>query len=64
MAVDVRTGSPRFGRYTTIELAAEGPQQMWIPPGFAHGFCILGEHASCIYKCTVSYDPASEKTIR
>ena len=64
VAVDVRRGSPTFGRWVAAELSDEDHRQMWLPPGFAHGFVILSEVADVIYKVTDRYDPASERAIR
>ena len=63
VAVDVRTGSPRFGRWVGVELAEEPLRQLWIPPGFAHGFCVLSESADFFYRCTELYAPAAERAI-
>jgi len=63
VAVDVRRGSPTFGRWAGIELSADNHRQMWIPPGFAHGFCVLSETADCMYACSDYYAPASEHAI-
>jgi dTDP-4-dehydrorhamnose 3,5-epimerase len=60
VAVDVRRGSPSFGRWVGVTLSAEAFQQCYIPPGFAHGFCVLSSVAEVEYKCTALYDPASE----
>jgi dTDP-4-dehydrorhamnose 3,5-epimerase len=64
VAVDIRRGSPTFGRWTGAELSAEGFRQMWVPPGFAHGFCVLSEAAQVEYKCTEVYLPEDELTVR
>ena len=64
VAVDVRRGSPTFGRAAVLELSAENAVQLWIPPGFAHGFAVLSETAAFAYKCTEMYSPADELTIR
>lgn len=61
--VDVRTGSPTFGKAITIELSDQNLRQVYIPPGFAHGFCVLSERADFIYKCTDYYYPAGERGI-
>lgn len=59
-AVDVRQGSPSFGRVFTIELSAENKKQLLIPPGFAHGFSVLSETATVLYKCDALYNKESE----
>jgi dTDP-4-dehydrorhamnose 3,5-epimerase len=63
VAVDVRRGSPTFGKWTGRRLTAEGFQQLYVPPGFAHGFSVVSPVAQVEYKCTDLYDPASELTI-
>ena len=55
VAVDVRVGSPTFGKWVGQELSEENHRQMYIPPGFAHGFCVLSESALFAYKCTAAY---------
>jgi dTDP-4-dehydrorhamnose 3,5-epimerase len=60
VAVDVRRGSPMFGRWVGITLTADTFQQLYLPPGFAHGFCVLSPSAQVEYKCTDIYDPAAE----
>jgi dTDP-4-dehydrorhamnose 3,5-epimerase len=60
VAVDVRRGSPTFGRWVSVTLSAANFKQCYIPPGFAHGFCVTSEVAQVEYKCTAIYDPASE----
>jgi dTDP-4-dehydrorhamnose 3,5-epimerase len=64
VVVDVRCGSPTFGRWIGVELSGDQPRQMWIPPGFAHGFCVSSESADFWYKCTTPYAPQSERSIR
>jgi dTDP-4-dehydrorhamnose 3,5-epimerase len=64
VAVDIRTGSPTFGRYTGIVLSSENYPQVYIPEGFAHGFCVLSESAIVLYKCTDYYVPREERGIR
>lgn len=64
VAVDIRTGSPTFGRYTGIVLSSENYRQVYIPEGFAHGFCVLSESATVLYKCTDFYVPEEERGIR
>ena len=63
VAVDVRRGSPRFGRWVGLELSESTARQLWIPPGFAHGFCVLSDSADFFYKCTELYAPESERVI-
>jgi dTDP-4-dehydrorhamnose 3,5-epimerase len=63
VAVDVRHGSPRFGRWVGVVLTEVGFEQLWIPEGFAHGFCVLSDVAELQYKCTDYYDPSNELTI-
>jgi dTDP-4-dehydrorhamnose 3,5-epimerase len=63
VAVDVRRGSPRFGRWDGIELSAANHRQLWIPPGFAHGFLVLSESADFLYKTTDYYSPADEGSV-
>jgi dTDP-4-dehydrorhamnose 3,5-epimerase len=60
VAVDVRQGSPTFGRWTAEQLSADNFRQFYVPPGCAHGFCVLSEIAQVQYKCTELYDPADE----
>jgi dTDP-4-dehydrorhamnose 3,5-epimerase len=63
VAVDVRRGSPSFGRWVAETLSAENFAQLWIPPGFAHGFAVLSDEAEFVYKCTDYYDPGDELRI-
>ena len=60
VAVDVRRGSPTFGRWVGVTLSAENFRQCYVPAGFAHGFCVVGDTAQVIYKCTDVFDAASE----
>jgi dTDP-4-dehydrorhamnose 3,5-epimerase len=60
IAVDVRVGSPAFGRHVAIELGEENRRQVWIPRGLAHGFLVLSESADFFYKCDDLYSPADE----
>lgn len=60
VAVDVRRGSPAFGRWVGVTLSAENFTQCYVPPGFAHGFCVVSPIAQVEYKCTDLYDPSSE----
>lgn len=63
VAVDIRVGSPRFGRFTATTLSAENFRQMYVPPGFAHAFVVLSAVAQFEYKCTNFYDPSDELTV-
>ena len=63
VAVDIRRGSPSYGRWVGARISAEDFRQLWIPPGFAHGFCVLSDVAQVEYKCTELYDPADEVAI-
>jgi len=63
VAVDVRSGSPHFGQWVGVTLDDVSHRQLWIPPGFAHGFCVLSDEADFAYKCTSYYDPASDSGI-
>ena len=60
VAVDIRRASPTFGRWVGAVLSAENFRQCYVPPGFAHGFCVTSESAQVEYKCTALYDPADE----
>ena len=64
VAVDVRVGSPTFGRHVSVVLDAQTHRQLWIPRGFAHGFLVLSEEARFLYKCDALYDRGSEMSIR
>lgn len=63
VAVDIRNGSPTFTRWVGVELSGENKRQLYIPPGFAHGFCVLSETADVLYKCTDLYSPQDERGI-
>ncbi|HET6229997.1 MAG TPA: dTDP-4-dehydrorhamnose 3,5-epimerase [Longimicrobiaceae bacterium] len=63
VAVDVRRGSPMFGRWAGFTLSAENGRQLWIPPGFAHGFVVTGDEALFSYKCSDVYHPEAESTV-
>ena len=64
VAVDIRRGSPTYGQWTGVVLSAENARQVWVPEGFAHGFCVLSETALFAYKCTRYYDRDAEAVIR
>lgn len=62
--VDIRRGSPQFGRWEAFELDDEAHRQLYCPDGFAHGFCVLSEEADVAYRCSAYYDPAGEGGFR
>jgi dTDP-4-dehydrorhamnose 3,5-epimerase len=64
VAVDVRRGSPSFGKHVSVELSDENRRQFWVPRGFAHGFVVLSETADFFYKCDALYSPADEMVVR
>lgn len=63
VAVDIRVGSPDFGRWYGAELDDDNLASLWIPPGFAHGFCVLSDVVDVIYKCTTLFDSADDRGI-
>lgn len=63
VAVDIRKGSPWFGKWVGVILSAENKHQLYIPEGFAHGFCVTSDSAEFQYKCTDYYAPAEERSI-
>jgi len=63
VAVDVRRSSPNFGKWVGTRLSADHKTMIWIPPGFAHGFLVLSDHADVLYKATDYYAPEHERTI-
>src|SRR3546814_5064168 len=64
VAVDIRRGSPTFGKWEAILLTAENRRHFWIPEGFAHGFAVLSEKATFTYLCTETYDREADAGIR
>lgn len=64
VAVDIRRSSPGFGRWVGVELSGANHRQLWIPPGFAHGFLVLSDTADFLYKTTAFYAPQSDRAIR
>ena len=64
VAVDLRQSSPTFGQWVGVELSSENKRQLWVPPGFAHGFYALSEIVEFQYKCTDFYAPEYERGIR
>lgn len=64
VAVDIRRGSPTFGKWVGVELTGENHRQLWLPPGMAHGFVVTSDSADFLYKTTDYYAPAAEACIR
>jgi dTDP-4-dehydrorhamnose 3,5-epimerase len=63
VALDLRVGSQTFGKHVARYLSQENRQQLYVPPGFAHGFCVTSDEAVFTFKCTAYYDPSAELTI-
>ncbi len=63
VVVDIRKSSPDFGRWAGAVLSAENKDMLWVPPGFAHGFYVMSDHAEFVYKCTRYYEPEHERVI-
>lgn len=63
VVVDIRKGSPTFGKWYGVELSSDNCRQLYVPPGCAHGFCVTSERATFLYKCTDFYFPADERGI-
>lgn len=63
VAVDIRLGSPTFGEWFGVVLSGDNKRQFYVPPGFAHGFCVTSDTALFAYKCTQTYDPSAEGSI-
>lgn len=64
VAVDIRVGSPTYRQWVSVHLSAENGKMVYVPPGFAHGFCVLSDEAGLAYKVTQEYDPQAESGIR
>ncbi|MCZ7865664.1 dTDP-4-dehydrorhamnose 3,5-epimerase [Agrobacterium salinitolerans] len=64
VAVDIRTGSPTFGQWAAVELSPENGEQLWVPPGFAHGFMTLADDTVISYKVTAPYSAASDRGVK
>ena len=64
VAVDVRRGSPSFGQWAGAMLTADNKRHLWVPEGFAHGFCVLSDFATFSYQCTALYDRAADAGLR
>lgn len=64
VAVDIRRGSPAFGQWAGVMLTAENHRHFWIPEGFAHGFCVLSDHATFSYQCSALYDAKADASVR
>jgi dTDP-4-dehydrorhamnose 3,5-epimerase len=64
VAVDIRRGSPTYGRWVSVALSAENHRIVWVPPGFLHGFCTLTDISEVVYKTTAEYSPSHERSVR
>ena len=64
VAVDIRRGSPNFGQWVSAVISSENHHQLYVPEGFAHGFCVMSNTATVLYKCTEFYAPMEERGIR
>jgi dTDP-4-dehydrorhamnose 3,5-epimerase len=64
VAVDIRRGSATFGQWTAVMLTGKNHRHFWIPEGFAHGFCVVSEHATFSYQCTQLYDAQADASVR
>ncbi|MBS1562045.1 MAG: dTDP-4-dehydrorhamnose 3,5-epimerase [Bacteroidetes bacterium] len=61
--LDVRTGSATYGEHVTLDVTDENARLVWIPPGFANGFCVVSDEADVHYKCTAIYNPSGERSV-
>jgi len=64
VAVDIRRDSPDFGKWVGVYLSETNHQQLYVPPGYAHGFCVVSDIADVVYKCTTVYKPQDDAAIR
>jgi dTDP-4-dehydrorhamnose 3,5-epimerase len=64
VVVDIRPGSPSFGSWEAVQLDDRDHRQLYVPDGFAHGFCVLSDDADVLYECSAYYDPARERSFR
>lgn len=63
VAVDIRVGSPHFGKWVSTELTEDNQRMLWVPAGFAHGFCAMTDIADLVYKCTALYEAPNDRSI-
>jgi dTDP-4-dehydrorhamnose 3,5-epimerase len=63
VAVDLRRDSPTFGQWHGLTLSEQNHRQLWVPRGFAHGFCVTSDEALVLYKCSAFYEPTQEQTL-
>lgn len=63
VAVDIRRSSPHFGKWVGVELSEENRRMLWVPEGFAHGFCVVSDSADVVYKCTTLYEGENDRGI-
>ena len=63
VAVDIRKGSPHFGKWVGVHLSGDNKKALWVPPGFAHGFLVLSDGAEITYKCTTYYAPEYDRSL-
>lgn len=64
VAVDIRPGSATFGRWEGVVLSRDNQRQLYVPPGYAHGFCVVSDTADVLYKCTSLYEPGQDRGVR
>ncbi|WP_199100158.1 dTDP-4-dehydrorhamnose 3,5-epimerase [Dyella sp. ASV21] len=64
VAVDIRHGSPTFGQWTAVMLTESNYRHLWVPEGFAHGFCVVSDTATLMYQCTTHYDASADASLR